>query len=71
MAQCIQQYVGAANRNHIILGLTVKLYHKHGSKELIKTLNEHDITSTYEEKLSFLNSKFVSNNNQITTRNLS
>jgi len=29
----------------------VKLYHKHGSSELIKTLNEHGISSTYDEVL--------------------
>ena len=45
-----------------MLGLAVKLHHKHGSSELIKTLNEHGITSTYDEVLRFRKSvaKFVS-----------
>ena len=44
LAQCIQQHICSAARNHTTLGLVVKLHHKHGSSELIKTPNEHDIT---------------------------
>jgi len=42
----------------------VKLHHNHGSSELIKTLNEHGITSTYDEVLRFCKSvaKFVLDN---------
>jgi hypothetical protein len=44
--------------------MAVKLHHKHGSSELIKTLNEHGITSTYDEVLRFRMSvaKFVADN---------
>ena len=42
--QCIQQHICGAGRNHTTLGLVVKLHHKHGSSELIKTPNEHGIT---------------------------
>ena len=64
LSQCIQQHIGGAGRNQTTLGLAVKLHHKHGSSELIKTLNEHGITSTYDEVLRFRKSvaKFVSNN---------
>ena len=44
LAQCIQQHICGAGRNHTTLGLVVKLHHKHGSSELIKTPNEHGIT---------------------------
>jgi len=62
LAQCIQQHIGGAGRNQTTLGLAVKLHHKHGSSEIIKTLNEHGITSTYDEVLRFRKSvaKFVS-----------
>ena len=64
MAQCIQQHIGGAGRTQTTLGLAVKLHHKHGSSELIKTLNEYGITSTYDEVLRFRKSvaKFVSEN---------
>ncbi len=64
LAQCIQQHIGGAGRNQTTLGLAVKLHHKHGSSELIKTLNEHGITSTYDEVLRFRKSvgKYVSDN---------
>ena len=64
LAQCIQQHIGGANRNQTTLGLAVKLHHKHGSSELIRTLNEHGITCTYDEVLRFCKSlaKFVSDN---------
>ena len=64
LAQCIQQHIGGANRNQTTLGLAVKLHHKHGSSELIRTLNEHGITCTYEEVLRFRKSvaNFVSDN---------
>ena len=44
LAQCIQQHICGAGRNHTTLGLVVKLHHKHFSSELIKTPNEHGIT---------------------------
>ena len=44
LAQCIQQHICGAGRNHTTLGLVVKLHHKHCSSELIKTPNEHGIT---------------------------
>ena len=47
LAQCIQQHICGAGRNQTTLGLAVKLHHKHGSSELIKTLSEHGITGTY------------------------
>ena len=58
-----------AGRNQTTLGIAVKLHHKLGSSELIKTLNEHGITITYDEVLRFRKSvaKFVLD--QITTRN--
>ena len=64
LAQCIQQHVGGTNRNQTTHGLVVKLHHKHGSSELVKTLNEHGITSSYNEVLRFRKSvaKFVSDN---------
>ena len=42
----------------------MKLHHKRGSSELVKTLNEHGITSSYDEVLRFRKSvaKFVSDN---------
>ena len=64
LAQCIQLHIGGANRNQTTLGLAVKLHHKHGSSELIRTLNEHGITGIYDEVLHFRKSvaKFVSDN---------
>ncbi|KAG1674268.1 hypothetical protein GQR58_015168 [Nymphon striatum] len=64
LAQCIQQHICGAGRNQTTLGLAVKLHHKYGSSELIKTLNEHGITSTYDEVLRFRKSvaKFVLDN---------
>ena len=64
LSQCIQQHIGGAGRNQTTLGLAVTLHHKYGSKELIKTLNEHGITATYDEVLRFRKSvaKFVSDN---------
>ena len=64
LAQCIQKHVGGTNRNHTTLGLSVKLHHKHGSSELVTTLNKHGITSSYDEVLRFRKSvaKFVSDN---------
>lgn len=64
LAQCIQQHLCGADRNQTTLGLAVKLHHKYGSSELIKTLNEHGITSTYDEVQRFRKSvaKFVSDN---------
>ena len=64
LAQCIQQHVGGTSSNQTTLGLAVKLHHKHGSSELVKTLNEHGITSSYDEVLRFRKSvaKFVSDN---------
>ena len=37
LGQCIQQHICGAGRNQTISGLAVKLHHKHGSSELIKT----------------------------------
>ena len=64
LAQCIQQNVDGTSCNQTTLGLVVKLHHKHGSSELVKTLNEHGITSSYDEVLRFRKSvaKFVSDN---------
>ena len=64
LAQCIQQHICGVGRNQTTLGLAVKLHHKHGSSELIKTLNEHGITITYDEVLRFRKSaaKFVFDN---------
>ena len=64
LAQCIQQHICGAGRNQTTLGLAVKLHHKYGSSDLIKTLNEHGITSTYDEVLRFRKSvaKFVLDN---------
>ena len=44
--------------------LALKLHHKHDSSQLIKTLNEHGVTSTYDEVLRFRKSvaKFVLDN---------
>ena len=64
LAQFIQQHIGGTNINLTTLGLAVKLHHKHGSPELVKTLNEHGITSSYDEVMRFRKSvaKFVSDN---------
>ena len=64
LVQCIQQHVGGTSSNQTTLGLAVKLHHKHCSSELVKTLNEHGITSSYDEVLRFRKSvtKFVSDN---------
>ena len=64
LAQFIQQNVDGTSCNQTTLGLAVKLHHKHGSSELVKTLNEHGITSSYDEVLRFRKSvaKFVSDN---------
>ena len=64
MVQCIQQHIGGTNINLTILGLAVKLHHKHDSSELGNTLNEHGIGSSYDEVLRFRKSvaKFVSDN---------
>lgn len=61
LAQCIQQHI-SASWNQTTLGLAVKLHHKYGSKELVKTLNEHGIVTSYEEVLRFRKSaaKYVS-----------
>ena len=63
-AQCIQQHVGGTSSNQTMLGLSMKLHHKHGSSEMVKTLNKHGITSSYDEVLRFRKSvaKFVSDN---------
>ena len=63
LAQCIQKQVDGTSSNHTTFGLYVKL-HKHGSSELVKTLNKHGITSSYDEVLRFRKSvaKFVSDN---------
>ena len=53
LAQCIQQHLCDGYRNQTTLGLAVKLHHKYGSSELIQTLNEHGITSTYDEVQCF------------------
>ena len=64
LAQCIQQHVGGTSSNQTTLGLAVKQHHKHGSSELVKTLNEHGITSSYDEVMRFRKSvaTFVSDN---------
>ena len=64
LTKCIQQHVGGTNRNQTTLGLVMKRHHKQGSSELVKTLNEHGITSSYDEVLRFRKSvaKFVSDN---------
>ena len=64
LAQCIQQHVDGTISNQTTLGLSVKLHHKHGSSELVKTLNKHGITSSDDEVLRFRKSvaKFVSDN---------
>ena len=64
LAQCIQQHVDGTSSNQTTLGLSVKRHHKHGSSELVKTLNKHGITSAYDEVLRFRKSvaKFVSDN---------
>ena len=70
LAQCIQQHTCGAGRNQTTLGLAVK-HHNHDSSGLIKTPNEHGITSTYDEVLCFCKSvaKFVLNNHSDYHRN--
>ena len=51
LAQCIQQHVDGTSSNQTTLGLSVKLQDKLGSSELVKTLNKHGITSSYDEVL--------------------
>ena len=41
LAQCIQQHADGTSSNQTMLGLAVKLHHKHGSSELVKTINKH------------------------------
>ena len=66
LAQCIQHHVGRTTTNLTMLWLAMKLHHKHGSSELVKTLNKHVITSSYDEVLRFRKSvaKFASDNHQ-------
>lgn len=63
LAQCIQQHINKT-RNQTTLGLAVKLYHKYGSSDLIRTLNEHGLVTTYDEVLWFRKSaaSYVSKN---------
>ena len=42
LTQCIQQHV-SKSWNQTTLGLAIKLHHKHGSSEMVQTLNEHGI----------------------------
>ena len=62
LAQCVEQHI-SGNTNQTTLGIAVKLHHKHSSRELIQTLNEHGIIASYDELLRFLKSadNFVSN----------
>ena len=50
LAQCIQQHVGRTNINQTTLGLAVKLHHKHGSLELVNTLN---VTASQDHTTKF------------------
>ena len=52
LAQCIQQHV-SRSWNQTTLGLALKLRHQHGSSELIQTLNDHGILTTYDEVQRF------------------
>ena len=59
LSQCIQQ--------HISLGLAVKLHHKFGSSDLVSTLHEHGIVSSYDEVLRLRKSaaKYVCENSEL------
>ena len=72
LAQCIQQHVDGTGSNQTAIGLSVKRHQKHGSSELVKTLNKHGITSSYDKVLRFrkIVAKFVSDNQSDYHKNL-
>ena len=71
LSQCIQQHVNNST-NQTSLGLAVKLHHQFGSSDLISTLNDHGIISSYDEVLRFRKSaaKYVSENSEVYHREL-
>lgn len=52
LTQCIQQHI-TSTHNQTTLGLAVKLHHKYGSYELIKTPNDHGLATDYAKILGF------------------
>ena len=68
LAQCIQQHVGGNGRNQTTLGLGVKLHHKYGISELIRTINERGITCTYDEVLRFREGRLSCDINRTTKK---
>lgn len=65
LSQCVQQHVKSTNQT--TLELAVKLHHKFGSSDLVSTLNEHGIVSSYDEVLHFRKSaaKYVCENSDV------
>jgi len=66
LSQCIQQHISKST-NQTSFGLAVKLHYQFGSADLVRTLNEHGIVSSYDEVLHFRKSvaKYVCENNEM------
>ena len=58
ISQIIQSHI-TKTRSQTTLGLAVKLYHQHGSSEMIRLLNKFGLVITYDEVLRFLKSVAV------------
>ena len=69
LAQCIQHHVNKG-WNQTTLGSAIKLYHKHGSSEIVQTLNERGIVASYDEVLRFRKSaaKYASEDSEVYMR---
>ena len=52
LTQSIQSHITGCH-NQTILGLAVKIHHKHGSSELITELSHHGYVTSYDEVLRF------------------
>ena len=68
LTQCIQQHVSKSWNQ--TLGLAIKLHHKHGSSEMVQTLNEHGILASCDEVLRFRKSaaKYASEDSEMYMR---
>ena len=52
LSQSIQSH-NTGTWNQTILGIAIKLHHRHGSSELLKLLHKHGFTASYDEVLRF------------------
>ena len=53
------KHIVGTNINLTTIGLAVKLHHKQDSSELVKTLNEHGITSSYDDVPQVIDQVYV------------